>query len=223
LSSTKELDDAPRLRDRLVDRVAQRELRAQERQPAFGEFGNAVRGDFAPRDDEARDQCRQRVRVQRVVADVVERGDLRIGNGDHVAERMGNPLRVPQLLRVGNDRRRIVVGEHRIRRIGKPAAERLQPRNLLRERALVERVAKARHDREREQVHRIDDDGGVDPLRHLAPDERRQLASLVALLAALQRVPPRRGAIQELVDGKRGHRSSRTRGRRHASDCVPRR
>src|SRR5262245_29478076 len=64
-------------------------------------------------------------------------------------------------------------------------------------------MARARYDPYGIQIDRIDDDGGVDTLRHLASDQRCQLARLLALLAAGERVPAGRRAIQEFVDGQR--------------------
>ena len=108
-----------------------------------------------------------------------------------------------ELQRLRDRRRRFVGGEHGVRRIGQPGRDRLQPVDLLRETALVERLARTGHDGHREQVDRVDDDRGVDALRHLAPEQRRQPPRRVALLVALQRVPAGRLAIEELVDRQR--------------------
>ena len=64
-------------------------------------------------------------------------------------------------------------------------------------------MARAGHDGHRVKIDRVDDDRGVDPLRHLESEQRRQPPRGVALLVALQRVPAGRLAIEKLVDGKR--------------------
>ncbi len=72
----------------------------------IGEFGNALRRGFPRADQDVRDQRGQRKGVQHVVAQVVERGDLRVRNRDDVPERMRNARCEAELQRLRDDCRR---------------------------------------------------------------------------------------------------------------------